>query len=86
MEHTEKSRLFEETYGALSDCHIEIKFSEELTDFEIDRARKLLNFCTLIQGQFKDDERFSDLFLPRGKAPRLVSDLMNEFLEKKGIK
>jgi len=46
----------------------------------------LLNFCTLIQGQFKDDERFSDLFLPRGKAPRLVSDLMNEFLEKKGIK
>ena len=36
--HTERIKLFEETYAALSDCHLEIKFSNDLTDFEIDRA------------------------------------------------
>jgi hypothetical protein len=63
--HTERSKLFEETYNNLSDCHLEIK-SSELTDFEEDRARKLLNFCEIVRDQFKDDERFSDLFKQRG--------------------
>ena len=63
--HTERSKLFENTYNDLSDCHSEIKFNE-LTDFEEDRARKLLNFCEIIRGQFKDDKRFSDLFKERG--------------------
>lgn len=84
--HTNKTRLFEKTYAALSDCHIEIKFSEELTHFEIDRARKLLNFFKIIQGQFKDDERFSDLFLPRNKGTRHISEIGKEILDKRALK
>tara|TARA_R110000868_G_scaffold29030_4_gene107989 strand:+ start:13266 stop:13523 length:258 start_codon:yes stop_codon:yes gene_type:complete len=84
--HTEKTKLFEETYAALSDCHIEIKFSEELTDFEIDRARKLLNFCGVMQGQFKDDERFSDLFSPRDKGTRRISEIIEELSKERIVK
>jgi hypothetical protein len=66
MSHTEKSKLFEETYINLADCHSEIKFTEELTGFEEDRAEKLINFCHIICNEFKDDKRFSDLFKERG--------------------
>lgn len=61
MEHTEKAIFFEQTYSRLTDCHEEIKF-DELTDFELDRAEKLINFCRVMCEQFKEDERFSDLF------------------------
>lgn len=86
MEHTEKSRFFEQTYIDLVDCHSDIKFTNELTGFEEDRASKLINFCRIVCDEFKEDERFSDLFLPRGKGPRHISELMEEFLDKKGIK
>jgi hypothetical protein len=61
MEHTDKTILFEKAYEFLAESHIEIKFNE-LTDFEIDRASKLLNFCNLMSGQFRDDERFNQIF------------------------
>jgi len=60
--HTERIKLFEETYAALSDRYLEIKFSNDLTHFEIDRASKLLNFCRVMREQFSNDERFSYLF------------------------
>ena len=57
-EHTKKTRLFEEAYSYLVDAHSEIKFTE-LTDFEENRAAKLLRFCECMIEQFKDDERIN---------------------------
>lgn len=82
MEHTEKSRFFEQTYIDLVDCHSEIKFTEKLTSFEEDRAEKLINFCRIICEEFKKDERFSDLFSPRSKGTRHIKEVVEELLDK----
>jgi hypothetical protein len=58
--HTEKTRLFEDAYALLVEAHSEA-MGGDLNEFEINRARKLLNFCFIAHHQFKDDERFSDL-------------------------
>jgi hypothetical protein len=79
MEHTEKSKLFEQTYINLVECHADIKFTQQLTDFEENRAWKLINFCKIICEEFENDERFSGLFLPRRGEPRLLSDLLKDF-------
>jgi hypothetical protein len=63
---TDRAIFFEKAYQYLTESHMEIKFNE-LTDFEIDRAAKLLNFCNLMAGQFENDERFSDIFEERDK-------------------
>ena len=60
MEHTQHSKNFEKAYNELTYCLEGIQ--NNLSEFEQQKAEKLLNFCKIMCRHFYHDDRFSEIF------------------------